>query len=185
MSAVLRELEPTERLLYAWGDECRSASERLGLPVSSSLSRLLEQQSVFEQRARARRGRSRKAVAHKLPDGTRASLCVCGCIFVEELCPRCKNDPRPAEAQVHGTETRSFKKPAMTALNGSTAILDVIVARAPGWMQQRLMLSYLWLMRDNKACQRVRVRQAVYTEQRLAAVEYVSVQLAYRHAGAL
>lgn len=170
----------TERLLYVWGDECRSRSDELGLPASSSISRMIEQQQIFEQRARARRGRSRKAVPHVLRDGSDARLCVCGRIFVEAVCPRCQNDPRPAVAQVHGTPTQSFKPRSMTVLASSTAQIDVIVAAAPGWAQQCIKLSYLFLVRDSKAAERLRIRKTVYTERRAAAVEYVDERLALR-----
>lgn len=176
-SAAFRE---TEAMLYAWGDESRERAGELGLPVMSGIARMIEQQRVFEQRARARRSRSRKAVPHRLTDGTRASLCVCGCIFVEAQCPRCKHDPRPPDAQVHGTETRSFRPVTMKSLSSNTAVVEEIVRTAPNETQKLLKRKYLFRQRDSKAAEQLRVTKARYREYVESAVEYVVDRLADR-----
>lgn len=184
MSAVIREQEATsiEELLYQWGDESRSQAEKLGLPASSGITRLIAQQQVFErQRRGARRKRpKKKPEAIVLRDGTLASICACGMIYLEGECPRCKGDPQPPDRSVHATETRSFRPKGMSVLSADTTALDVIIAAAPGWMQKCLRLSYLFRVRDSKAAERLRIRTASYREQRAAALDYVAQKLAQR-----
>lgn len=190
-----REQDATgiEELLYQWGDECRSTAEKLGLPATSGIARMIEQQKVFEQRQRGVRRKRPPHTPTKLRDGTAARLCVCGRVYVEgeciigeqSVCPRCQHDPRASEAESHGTETRSFKPQSMMALNATTAKIDVIVAAAPGWMQKCLRLSYLFRVRDSKAAQQLRIRTTTYREQREASAEYVAEQLAQRRGPAL
>jgi len=180
------EFKRVEEMLYAWGDECRQRSEELGLPASSGIARMIEQQRVFEQKVRARRGRNRqrKPAEHRMADGTTAKRCVCGTIYAaaegHAVCPRCRHDPRPVEREVHGTPTRSFRPIGMTALSATTATIDAIVATAPGWMQKCLRLSYLFVVRDSKAAQQLRMRRETYSEQREASVEYVAERLDQR-----
>lgn len=185
MSAVMaiREQDATsiEELLYQWGDECRSQSERLGLPASSGIARVIQQQRVIEQQRRGvRRKRPKQPAPITLRDGTIATICACGMIYLEEHCPRCKGDPQPPDRSVHATETRSFRPLSMTVLSANTTTIDVIVAAAPGWMQKCLRLSYLFRVRDSKAAQQLRIRTIVYREQREAAAEYVAERMGER-----
>lgn len=171
-----------EELLYQWGDESRSSAERLGLPATSGIARMIQQQLVFERQRRGARRKKPKRTDERiaLRDGTVATVCVCGMIRLDGDCPRCKGDPRPPDSTVHGTETRSFRPPTMTVLSASTTSIDAIISAAPNWMQKCLRLSYLFRVRDSKAAQRLRIRAASYREQREAAVEYVAEQLQLR-----
>ena len=154
MSAVMSEsvlaLSKIESVLYRWGDECRNASVGLGLPASSGIARMIEQQKVFQGR---RKGVRNKALKQK-PD--------------DQLTAR-------------GTETRSLKPLSITVLSSSVVQIDDVIAKSPGWVQKTVKLSYLFLVRDSKAAEQLRMRRKTYTEQREAAVEYVAERLALRH----
>lgn len=184
---VAREQDANvEELLYQWGDEGRARAEELGLPSSSSVARMIAQQSVFERQQRGTRRKRPKVQTVKLRDGTVARICVCGRVFLgDELCDRCRNDPRPPEAITYGIETRNFRRRAMTAMSAVTVTIDEIASHAPGWMQKPLMLGYYYRVRDSKAAQRLRLRVVTYQEQKAAAVEYVREQLALRRSSAV
>lgn len=184
MSAVMaiREQDDIEELLYQWGDESRSTAEQLGLPATSGVARMIEQQKVFEQQRRGVRRKRPKSEPKRVAmrDGTIATICVCGMIYLEGQCARCKADPRPPDRSVHGTETRSLRPRSIAAMSATTTAIDVIIAAAPGWMQKCLRLSYLFRERDSKAAQRLRIRTASYREQREASAEYVAERLGSR-----
>ncbi|HLF10086.1 MAG TPA: hypothetical protein VJA26_02635 [Gammaproteobacteria bacterium] len=171
-----------EELLYQWGDDCRSTAEQLGMPATSGIARMIEQQRIFEGLRRGTRRKKPKQAREQitLRDGTTASICVCGLIYLEEHCPRCKGDPQPPAGLVHGTETRSFRPRSMAALRATTAAIEEVIVAAPGWARRSLMLSYLFRVRDSKGAQRLRIRTATYREQREAAVEYVAQRLGAR-----
>jgi len=161
VSAVMTEhataLHEIESILYRWGDECRRASNELGLPASSGIARMIEQQKVFEGRRKGVRRAKVKLVA--------------------------KNGEKPAERPeltARGTETRSFKPLSISMLSSAVVQIDAVIAACPGWVQKTVKLSYLFLVRDSKAAEQLRIRKKTYTEQREAAVEYVAERLALR-----
>lgn len=183
MSAAVRaeDFLDVQKLLYQWGDECRSKADELGLPQSSGLKRLIEQRHVIDKQRRDLRKRKRRVKPDEriqLRQGVVAIECACGMIRFDGECPRCAGDPREPDRSVHAVATRSFKPVSITSVSAEAVRIDVIVAASPGWMRKVLMLSYLWLQRDSVACQRLRIRQSTYREQREAAVEYVAQRLA-------
>jgi hypothetical protein len=183
-------LESTEAMLYAWGEECRSKSDDLGLPTSSGMARLIEQRHVYERHLRG--ARRRRAVERRLrqpmqlTDGRIAIVCACGIIHLHDTeCPRCKGDPRPPDRSVHGAATRSFRPQAVTEISGQAVLVDSVVASAPNWMRKVLMFTFLYVERDTRAAERLRVRVSTYREQRAAAVEFVAGRLANARSPAL
>jgi hypothetical protein len=155
--AAREDVSGVEAVLYRWGDECRRAANELGLPTSSGISRMIEQQKVFEGR---RRGVRRSKI---------------------RLVPKPGELEKP-EITARGTATRSFKPLSITMLSSAVVQIDAVIAQSPGWVQKTVKLSYLFLVRDSKAAEQLRIRRTAYTEQRAAAVEYVAERLALRAA---
>ena len=178
----------TEKMLYAWGDESRERASELGLPITSGISRMIEQQRVFDQKKRDVRRRKPESTPTKLRDGTAAKLCACGRVYVEgecviaeqSVCPRCHHDPRAPEAESHGTETRSFRPLTLRAVSSTTAIIEEIVRVAPNDTQKMLKRKYLFRQRDYKAAQELKVTKARYREMIECALEYVTDEIAKR-----
>ena len=145
-----------EQVLYRWGDECRRSSNELGLPSSSGIARMIEQQRIFEGRRRGVKRKPKVALVSK--DGS----------------------PKPI-LTARGSQTRSFKPLSISMLSSAVVQIDAVIAASPGWVQKTVKLSYLYLVRDAKAAEQLRIRRQTYTEQREAAVEYVSERLAIRY----
>lgn len=178
----------TENVLYLWGDESRERAGELGLPITSGIARMIEQQRVFERKKRDVRRKRPSHTQTKLRDGTIAKLCACGRVYVDgecvigeqSVCPRCQHDPRASEVESHGVETRSFKPVTMKALTSTTAIVEEVVRTAPNEIQKLLKRKYLFRQRDSKAAEQLRVTKVRYREYVESAVEYVADKLAGR-----
>lgn len=169
----------TDRRLREWGTACRSNSERLGLPASSGIARMIEVVSVFEQR-RHRVGKKKKARVVALPTG-RAKICSgCELVYAADECPRC--GPRPT---ARGSQTKSFKPITSIDLSSSVTVTDAVIASLPGWAKKIIMRAYLWSEPDRISAYELGIPKQVYRLHREAAVEMVAERIASRAGAAI
>lgn len=194
----IRELpsdEPTVNALYAWSDEVRERASELGVSPINVIARLLQQQSVFDAKARGRKRRRRQKVQRRRVGGKVALKCTaCGHIFACGNCPKCKPDPKdvamslgnaPEQITAKGSPTLSFRKPPLAAFSSGTATIEGIIADAPKWVQKLIFRKFVYRQRDAKAAQDMRVTKARYREQLDAAIEHVAFRLALRNSAAV
>ncbi len=167
-------LTEAESLMCEWADTARGFAERLGFPNSSPISRMIEQQRVFERRGGVKRRKPTRPKFVMVEAGS-TKECECGRIFIGEQCPRCSGAER-----VTGRETRSVRPPTEAMVSANAFMIEAIVNDAPGWMQKVLKRRYLFKQPDSAAAQDMRMSKARYRQEINASLEYVAERVAVR-----
>ena len=158
----LIRFKDVESLVAEWGHWARRHSERLGLPNTSSISRMMEHIKVFEHKQRRQKRALREA--RKTGDSK---------LIAEALGYA---DPG---LTANGKQTRVVTAITIGHVDPGIMRIDRIVADLPGTYYIAIHRRYRWLQPDRIAASQLKMDRDEYTSRANAALEYITERLNY------
>lgn len=151
-----------ETNIAKWGMWARRHTERLGLPTSSSICRMVEQAQVFERKQR----QPKRALAKARKSGDAR-------LIAEAL--------GNAEHQLtaRGNQTKVVTALKIGYVEPSIMAIDRIVGNLPGKYKKAIYRRYVYLQPDRIAARQLRVPREEYTGWVDAAVDFIAEKLEF------
>jgi len=180
--------ERTERRLEEWAAERERVTGKLGIPVLSSMSvmidylhREVEPDEIVRSSA-PKKAATKKKRQQRQYSASRCRNPACGHIYAAAKCPRCAQ-PR-LELTARGNASSSQRPSDMVGFTATVAQIDSIVATLPGRYKAAIFRGYMYRQPDRIAARELDMPRERFTHIRERAVIQIAEKLAERRDGA-